>query len=313
MNRLVADIGGTNTRCAVTGPDGRMSAVSQFENRDYETPAPLLKRFLDSLAPGDRPDSGLLAVAAPIVDDVVHMVNIDWHFSTGALAGSLDLRALRTLNDFEALAWALPELEPGDLLRVGGGRIRDGRPKAVLGPGTGLGVASLVHADTGWLAVCGEGGHVTLPAVDALEARVIDSFRESFGHCSAERVLSGPGLGLLHRILHGGPAVEAAEVARLADNDDAAAAETFEVFFRLLGTVAANLALTVGAFGGVYIGGGIVPRHRDRFMASGFRERFESKGRYGDYLQSIPTFLIVSDHPTLTGLAALGRRSGRSA
>jgi glucokinase len=178
------------------------------------------------------------------------------------------------------------------------------RPKAVLGPGTGLGVASLIPTQDGWQAVSGEGGHVTLPAVTPKEAELIEQLRERFGHCSAERLISGPGLELLHTMLHTSGEITAAAIATLAETGDEQAQETFSLFFELLGTVAANLALTVGAFGGVYIGGGIIPRHAERFAASGFRRRFEAKGRYGDYLKSIPTYLIVSDHPTLTGLAA---------
>ena len=133
---------------------------------------------------------------------------------------------------------------------------------------------------------------------------IIRDVRERYGHCSAERLISGPGLTVLHSALHEGEELPATEIGRRADAGDQATGETFEVFFRLLGTVAANLALTLGAFGGVYIGGGIIPRQADRFARSGFRERFEAKGRYRDYLQSIPTYLITCDNPTITGLSA---------
>jgi len=309
MTQLLADIGGTNTRCAITDADGRPGPVNEFRNRDFESLQALLTRFVESLAASQRPVGGALAVAAPVRGDEVQMTNIDWRFSTSAIRDALGLRTLSTLNDFEALAWALPELRGDELVQVGGGHAVPGKPKGVIGPGTGLGVASLIPYGGNWIAVGGEGGHVTLPAVDELETCVIEKIRNEFGHCSAERVISGPGLKLLHRALHGEPTIDAAELTRLADAGDAQADETFAVFFRLLGSIAANLALTVGAFGGIYIGGGIIPRHRDRFIASGFRERFEAKGRYGDYLQSIPVFLIVSPHPTLAGLAAIARCS----
>jgi len=309
MTYLLADIGGTNTRCAITGPDGRAGRVHEFSNRDFDSLSPLLTRFVESLPTTERPVGGALAVAAPVRGDEVHMTNIDWRFSVDEIRNTLDLRELTAVNDFEALAWALPELRDDELVQIGAGEIIPGKPKGVIGPGTGLGVASLIPVNGRWVAVGGEGGHVTLPAVDELETRVIEKIRNEFGHCSAERIISGPGLELLHRALHDAPGVDTAEIARRADAGDAQAVETFAVFFRLLGSIAANLALTIGAFGGIYIGGGIIPRHRDHFVASGFRERFEAKGRYDGYLRSIPVYLIVSAHPTLAGLAAIARNS----
>ena len=304
MSFLLADIGGTNTRCAVTNADGCPEEIRMFSNSDFDDPALLLEQYLHSLRRDRQPTGGALAVAAPIRDDVVQMINIDWQFNLPELAGELGLRKLSALNDFAGLARALPSLGATDLVQLGGGQALPHKPNAVLGPGTGLGVASLIPDGDRWVVVSGEGGHVTLPAVDERETAVIEAIRARFGHCSAERLLSGPGLGLLHATLHDGPEIPAAELANLADAGDGRAGETFELFFCLLGTIAANVALTIGAFGGVYIGGGIIPRHRERFVASGFRQRFEAKGRYGDYLSSIPTFLIIAEHPTLTGLAA---------
>ncbi len=311
MTCLLADIGGTNTRCAIIGENNSPDVIKEFENHLFTDLPALLIHYIESIPTGSRPTTGRFAVAAPIRGDAVQMINIDWQFSAESLRQSLRMEQLRLLNDFEALAIGLPSLGPNDIKQVGGGEALPNRAKAVLGPGTGLGVASLIPARGGWQAISGEGGHVTLPAVTPKEIDLIKRIRERFGHCSAERLLSGPGLELLHATLHtpdavAGSAILAPEIAALADAGDERAQESFSVFFELLGTVAANLALTVGAFGGVYIGGGIVPRHAERFAASGFRRRFEAKGRYGDYLKSIPTYLIVSDHPTLTGLAAAG-------
>jgi glucokinase len=303
MTCLLADIGGSNTRCAIVAADGAPCAIKVFENRSFTDLPELLTHYIEGLPADSKPDSGAFAVAAPIRGDAVQMINIDWQFSTESLRRSLSMKRLRLLNDFEALAIGLPSLGPNDIRQVGGGNPMPNRPKAVLGPGTGLGVASLIPSQDGWQAISGEGGHVTLPAVTPEEAELIKQLRERFGHCSAERLISGPGLELLHTTLHAST-IPAQEIALLVDDGDECAQETFNMFFELLGTVSANLALTVGAFGGVYIGGGIIPRHAERFAASGFRRRFEAKGRYGDYLKSIPTYLIVSDHPTLTGLAA---------
>jgi glucokinase len=312
MTSLLADIGGTNTRCTVTGPDGRPGPVQAFSNRDFDSLQSLLACYLESLPPEIRPANGALAIAAPVRGDDVHMTNIDWQFSIKSIRDALGLEDLRALNDFEALAHSLPQLQPDALEQIGGGEVVADKPKGVIGPGTGLGVASLVPHAGRWLAVGGEGGHVTLPANDPAEERVIARVRDEIGHCSGERLISGPGLSLLHRALHGGKPIDATSLSNLAVEGDTAATETFDMFFRLLATLASNLALTIGAFGGIYIGGGIAPRHRKRLVDSSFRERFEAKGRYDAYLGSIPTLLIVAEHPTLTGLAAIAADLNRS-
>ncbi|MDH3509917.1 MAG: glucokinase [Gammaproteobacteria bacterium] len=309
MSFLLADIGGTNTRCAVTHSEGKVEKIQSFRNSEFSNPETLLGTYLHSLAVGQRPDQAMLAVAAPIRGDAVNMINIDWQFSVRSLQNQLSLQRLHLLNDFEALARALPEFNDDDLLKIGAGAAETDKPKAVLGPGTGLGVAALIPVSSGWQAISGEGGHVSLPPANQEEARIILRVQEQYGHCSAERLLSGPGLSLLHSISHESEIVPAEEIGRLAMQGDRQANASLELFFQLLGSVAANLALTFGAFGGIYIGGGIIPKHADQFAKSGFRERFEAKGRYGDYLRSIATYLIVADYPTLTGLAACARDS----
>jgi len=310
VNLLVADIGGTNTRCAVGTASGSLGRVESFRNADFPDLQTLLTRYLDSLPDVARPATAAIAVAAPIRSDTVQMMNRDWRFSRSGLKRQLGLRQMHVLNDFAALAWALPTLAGDDLIPVGPGAATPGHPKAVLGPGTGLGVASLVPIEGGWHAIPGEGGHVTLAAQDEREERVIRAARAHFGHCSAERLLSGPGLSFLHQALHGGEALPPEAIGGGASRGDRQALETLEVFFGLLGTVAGNLALTLGAFGGVYIGGGIVPRYADAFASSGFRARFEAKGRYRDYMRGIPTWVITAPHPALAGLLAFA--SGRN-
>jgi glucokinase len=309
MSCLLADIGGTNTRCAVTCTDGEIEKIQSFRNSEFSDPASLLGTYLHSTELGQRPDRAMLAVAAPVRGDAVNMINIEWQFSASSLQRQLGFSQLHLQNDFEALARALPEFRNGDLLKIGPGGSEADKPKAVLGPGTGLGVAGLIPVNMGWLAISGEGGHVSLPPANQEEARIILRVQEQYGHCSAERLISGPGLSLLHSILHESEAVPAEEIGRLAMQGNQQANASLELFFQLLGSVAANLALTFGAFGGVYIGGGIIPRHAEKFAASGFRQRFEAKGRYGDYLGSIATYLIIAEYPTLTGLAACARNS----
>lgn len=308
MPLLLADIGGTNSRCALARDGGEIAELRVFRNTDFADLKSLLCAFLGTVGRQYRPTAGALAIAAPICGDEVQMMNIAWRFSVRALTRELGLEELHVVNDFAALAWALPALRADELLPIGNAHPAPGFPKVVLGPGTGLGVASLVPVADGWLAVAGEGGHVTLAAHDEEEARLIAGAREFFGHCSAERLLSGSGLVYMHRALHGGADLTPEEIGRRIAAADPAAVATLETFFRLLGTVAGNAALTLGALGGVYIAGGIVPRYADRFAASGFRERFEAKGRYRDYMRNIPTWLVTAPNPALTGLQAYWSR-----
>jgi glucokinase len=306
MGALLADIGGTNTRCAVGDASG-IKHVVVFRNDDFPALAAVLGRYLGELGPAERPSVAVLAVAAPIRGDEVHMLNRAWRFSREGLRRELALDRLEMLNDFGALAWALPALGAADLVSLGGGPQAPDAPRVVLGPGTGLGMATLVPVGRDWVALPGEGGHGSLAAQDVGEETVIRAVRERFGHCSAERLLSGPGLTLLHGLLHGRHDVAPRAIGDALRAGDPAAAATFGMFFRLLGTVAANAALLLGAFGGVYLGGGIVPRYVDALLRSDFRARFEDKGRYRDYLAAVPAWVITAENPALVGLLAFAR------
>jgi glucokinase len=311
MGILLADIGGTNSRCAVGSAQGRIEDLATFRNAAHAGVAELLSGFLTRLPRSRRPESAALAIAAPIRGDEVSMINISWRFSCRELQHRLGLAELHVLNDFAALAYALPVLAPDEVIPVGGDTPVAGGTKVVLGPGTGLGVASLVSVEGRWHAIPGEGGHVTLPAQDEQEESLVRRAREHYGHCSAERLLSGPGLSFLHETLHGAPALGPEAIGERFLAGDQQAARTAAVFFRLLGTVAGDLALTLGAFGGVYIGGGIVRRYRDALRDSGFRARFEAKGRYKDYMRAIPTQVITAEYPALKGLLAYASAPGR--
>lgn len=307
---LVADIGATNTRCALVDDHGQEVAPEVFENADFSGIGGVLTVYLDRRRASDRPKRAALAVAAPIVGDEVRMTNIDWGFSQTELRDSLGLQRLQVCNDFAAVAWGLPQLGPADLAPIGRG---DGAPRAAmatLGPGSGLGVAAMVPTHDAWAVVTGEGGHVSMPAQTAEEEAVIGRLRERFGHCSAERVLSGPGLVNLYVTLaemagRGQPTVTAKDVTSLARQGEPLGRKTLAMFCAMLGTVAGDLALTTGARGGVYIAGGIVPRFVEILQRSEFRERFEGKGRYRDYLAGIPTFVITAPLPAFRGLRYL--------
>jgi len=308
---LMADIGATHTRCALVNDKGKELASEVFQNAGFTGVPALLSVYLDHRRATDRPKRAAIAVAAPILGDEVRMINIDWRFSQSALKEKLGLTKLTVCNDFAAVAWGLPRFGPADLRAVGRGKRAAHATLLSVGPGTGFGVAALVPATDGWTVLSGEGGHANLPATTREEADVIALIRERCdGHCSAERVLSGPGLVNLYVALaelagRGRPTVTPADVTGLAKQGEPLARKTLAMFFAFLGAVAGDIALTTGARGGVFIAGGIVPRVLDAFVKSEFRARFDAKDGYGDYMARIPTHVITAPVPAFRGLKTL--------
>jgi glucokinase len=308
--RLLVDLGGTNTRCALQEPGDDPHLVRRFKNRRFEGLAPVLQAYLDDLPRDLRPSSAALAVAAPVQGDEVELTNRGWKFSRAGLQQALQLEQIVMVNDFTAVAMALPGLPEERRHQIGGGHPRAGHPLGVIGPGTGLGVSGLLPAGDGWAAITGEGGHVTLASSNDREATVISLIRQQQGHVSAERLISGFGLCNLYlalRSLSGQPAepVTPEQVTQLAEDGDEVARSALAHFFSFLGIIAGNLALTLGALGGVYIAGGITPKLLHAFEASDFRRKFEQKGRYTDYMAAIPTYLVTEEIPAFRGLAAI--------
>jgi len=308
---LMADIGATNTRCALLDDKGKELAGEVFQNGDFTGVTGLLKIYLDHRRASDRPKRAALAVAAPILGDEVQMINIDWRFSQSALKEELGLTKLTVVNDFAAIAWGLPHLGPGDLRSIGRGKAAARATLLGVGPGTGLGVAALVPAMDGWAVMTGEGGHANIAATNREEAEVIERIRDRHGgHCGAERVLSGPGLVNVYVALaelagRGQPTVTPSDVTALAKQGEPLARKAQSMFFAFLGAVAGDLALTTGARGGVFIAGGIVPKVLDAFVKSDFRARFEAKDGYGAYMAGIPTHVITTPLPAFRGLKTL--------
>ncbi len=303
---LIADVGATSSRCAVCRPgDRRPAELEVVQNDDFA----LLKDLLDHYVSRrkTRPEAGAVAIAAPINGDDVQMTNREWRFNRLELAERLDLARLDIINDFHAVAYALPNIGSKDRVEIGQSRAYREGTRATLGPGSGLGVGAWIADGDGGVAMRGEGGHVTLPARDETEERIIARLRERYGHCSAERVLSGPGIIALHSAMHGGEMKTSREIT--SGTVDRKCRATMEQFYRFLGSVAADLALTTGAYGGLYIAGGIVPDNIEQIQASTFRERFEDKNRYRTYMQAIPTYVITDRTPGLTGMLAYIRRN----
>ena len=313
---LLADVGGSNARFAwMSGPGQAPQHVRTLAVAEHPQLVDAARAYLSGLAvsgliaAGEQPASAALAVATAVTGDAVQFTNSAWSFSQRELAQQLRLRTLVVLNDFEALALSLPRLRPEQVL--GGPGTQPNAPLAVVGPGTGLGVAGLMpNGPRGWLALPGEGGHATLAPADDFESALLSAARQEFPHVSAERFLSGIGLPVLYRAVaqvQGQRAVPGVDgkwiVERALADDDGLAGQTLDTFCAMLGGFAGSVALTFGARGGVYIGGGIVPRLGDRFARSAFRQRFEAKGRFSGFLQPIPTPVITDTLVALDGAA----------
>ncbi|MER5642941.1 glucokinase [Streptosporangium sp. NPDC002524] len=301
---LVADIGGTNARFGlVTEPGGQPEAVAVLAGAEHDGLPEAVAAYIADHAGGVQPGAACVAIAGPVEGDRYRLTNAGW---TGSVR-DLGIPNAWLLNDFEALAASLPHLRGDDLVSLGGPEPSRG-VKAVLGPGTGLGVGGLVPAAEGWVPIPGEGGHVTAPVLDRRDHEIVRALRaDGLEHVVAEHLLSGPGLSRLHRglaLVHGtdAPRLSASDI--VTRMDDSLCAETVEVFCAMLGTFAGNVALTLGARGGVYLGGGVLPRIVDRVRSSDFRRRFEATPTLNDYLAGIATALIVAPQPALTGAAA---------
>ena len=307
--RLIADIGGTNARFAVSRADSSMDDVAVLACADFADPVAAAKAYLARAALPEPPERAVFALAAPVTGDHVVVTNHSWSFSIDDVRRRLGLEDLEVINDFSAVALALPHLTAADVLRVGGGEAAPDAPMALLGPGTGLGVSALIPTGNGWMPLATEGGHVSMTAFDSREEAVLATLRGS-SPVSAEQVISGRGLVNLYRTLceidgHGAdPTIAPADVtARALDGACPVCVEALDMFCSMLGTVASNLALTLGARGGVFIAGGIVPRLGQAFAVSRFRHRFEDKGRFSNYMVAVPTFVVTHQFPALLGLS----------
>ena len=311
--RLLGDVGGTNARFGwQANAHSGIEHVLVLPCAAHETLEAAIRTYLE-LKSLPMPRAGALGIANPITGDVIRMTNHHWSFSISEMQRSLGLQQLNVINDFTALALALPSISKDNLVQVGGTIAEAYAPKALIGAGTGLGVSGLMPTDVNdhWVAIAGEGGHVTLAAQTESEYRVIELIRQRYGHVSAERVLSGQGLVDLYLALRQMQKQQPVDVAGAAEitawalqDKDPLALQSIDMFAGFLGSVTGDLALTLGARGGVYLGGGIVPRWLGWFETSQFRERFEAKGRFNAYLKDIPVWVInAAESPALLGAA----------
>jgi glucokinase len=312
--RLLADIGATHARLALESAPGVLRNVAVLLCDDYAGIVPLLNAYLAQLGEV-RISHAAFALANPISGDFIRMTNRDWQFSTDEVRRALGLATLLIVNDFTALAMALPGFKPDELLQIGGGKPQPHAVAGVLGPGTGLGVSGVIPTVDGFVTLGSEGGHVNFAPADEREFAILQYAWREWQHVSNERLISGPGIEIIYRALalrngvdapHLSPPRNAAEIVACAlEQNDPLCLEVLECFAGMLGGAAANLAVTLGAFGGIFIGGGIVPRVAQWFASSPFRARFEAKGRFRDYLAQIPTYLIMTPNPALYGVASI--------
>ncbi len=314
---LVGDIGGTNARFALANTrHPGFHDVVELKCADFETSGDAIRHFLARVGAG-KPAAICLAAAGPVVDGSIRVTNNHWMVSTAALASEFDIDAIRLANDFEAVAYSLPFLGAEDRSVLGQPQGVDlaGRDfnVAVLGPGTGLGVAGLCGRGGQLVPVTGEGGHVGFAPETALQAEVLAVLRERFGRVSAERLVAGSGIENIHAALidlrgSGEKPLAAADVFAAAEEGKSTAADAVGLFFEILGQVAGDVALTLGATDGVYIAGGIARRYPEILSNGRFRDAFESKGRHSHIMARIPTYLIVHAQPGLLGASWLAQR-----
>jgi glucokinase len=323
---LLADIGGTNARFALADLDGahplHADSVRCFEVAQFESLAAAAERYLDDVA-ADRAGiaTGVFALAGRIDGDAARITNHTWTISRQGTQAELGLPRLTLVNDFAAQAMAIQLLGPRDLVSIGGlpwqHSTAPAQTYAVIGPGTGLGVGALIVREDRAFALETEGGHVSFAPGNAEEAQLLERMSARFGRVSNERLVCGAGLVNIHRALceiAGDPPSELQpqEVTAGALAGDARCRRAVEVFCAVFGAIAGDLALTLGAWDGVFLTGGLVPKMLAELQASAFRRRFEAKGRFAGAMARVPTVAVLHPQAGLLGAAAFARQDARA-
>lgn len=308
--RLVSDIGGTHARFSIETAPYIYQNTKTLICKDYPTLAEAIKNYLKTVGYPEIQHAAL-AIPSPIVDDILFMVNSPWHLSSmRKTQEDTGFKSLIFLNDFHALALSIPYIPKDELFKIGGLEPNRQKPIAIIGPGTGLGMATLIkhpkHDE--YFAIPAEGGRSSFTAVSKQEFELWQFVHERFHHVSAERLISGPGIQLIYEALCHIRNIDIHELPppdkiteKAINNTCEISKETLEHFCRLLGTITSNLACITSSFGGVYIGGGIIPKILDFFIKSDFTKRFVDKGRYRPYLEKMPIYVITHDYPAMLG------------
>ena len=311
---LIGDIGGTNARFAIADPERPgFSDAMTLQCADYASADDAIRHYLDEITAAS-PDVICLAVAGPVINGTVQVTNNHWTLSAVDIAADFGISAVQLLNDFEAVAFSIPQLQAEGVEVIG---LPDKKPAldedfniAILGPGTGLGTAGLIRRGQVVIPIVGEGGHVGFAPKSQVQVNILGALRSKFDRVSVERLVSGSGIENIYWALtqiHGEQRTQlsAEEIfTQSRDDGNSRASETVQMFFEILGQVAGDLALTLGATDGVYIAGGIAKRYPEMLQNSSFRNAFDNKGRHRALMERIPTLLITDDEPGLLGAAS---------
>ncbi|XQW86804.1 glucokinase [Thalassotalea piscium] len=315
---IVADIGGTNLRIALVNDDGGTDLLSVYQCSEYDGLSTIVQTFLVEHSLVADQINGCFAIACPVDQDLIQMTNLPWQFSKKALKEELGFSKLLFINDYTAIAHAVPFLTDDQKVKIGRGTVVPGKPISICGPGTGLGVANVVPVGEHWESLGGEGGHVDFAPVDATEIAILSILLQKYSHVSYEQLLSGQGLEQIYQALcqinqcQELPKLSAQEISTNALNQKCEICQqALAQFCKTLGSFSGNLALTLSSFGGVYIAGGIVPRFIEYFKNSEFRSRFEDKGRFNLFNSAIPTFVITESQPGILGASAYLRQHNK--
>lgn len=316
---LAADIGGTNVRLVLAKTTGEMLVVSHYASHDYDGMEPIVDRFLSG---NGRPEiaAACMAIAGPVEDGGAgpraRVTNLPWVIESGGIAALLGGARVRLINDFQAVGLGIEALRPEELVTLQAGQPTPRGPRALIGAGTGLGQGALVWSHDRYEPIPTEGGHADFAPADDEQWALACELRVRHGHVSWERLVSGGGLEIIYEFLsrraeksgEGGTtgadpvSRTAAEISEAAlANNDAVAVRALDLFARLYGAQAGNLALTIGATGGVYVAGGIAPRILDKLRDGTFMRAFLAKGRMRGLLERIPVHVVISDDVGLRG------------
>lgn len=327
---LAADIGGTKSlfEWGVLAADGyRPLSRAHFVNAEFTGVGEVTRAFLATLPEPPRTiDSACFAVAGPVANEHVRLTNLPWETDAATLRRELGIAHVALINDFAAVAHAIPRLGTQQLLCLQPGRVDSEGAIGVLGAGTGLGMALMVWTEEGYRVVPSEGGKVDFAPVNEVQNRLWSYLSHRLERVGCETLLSGRGLERIYAFLSetdtlrmrpGGSAEEirisAAEItARALDGSDSRASSTVNLFLEIYGAAAGNLALTLLAHGGIYVAGGIAPRLAPLFKSSGFLRAFRAKGKFAEVLRTIPVNVVLTPEAGLEGAVALAVRAVRS-
>lgn len=307
---LIADIGGTNLRIGTTTLEGKIDNIKMYRCSEFSGLSQIVQDYLIGFDTNTTQINACFAIACPVDNDLISMTNLPWKFSKKELQQSLDLSQMYFINDYTAIAHAVPSLTDNQKVKIGAGNVVHNKPISICGPGTGLGVANVVNVNGQWISLGGEGGHVDFAPTDETEIKILNFLLKKYKHVSYEQLLSGLGIEQIYQAMMSikgqkPEALKAKDITEKAINNECdMCKESLDKFCEILGSFAGNLSLTLASFGGVYIAGGIVPRFIEYIQNSNFRSRFEAKGRFESFNQAIPTFVITEPQPGLMGASA---------